>query len=146
MRRITMPFLPDWAEPYLPLFKEIYPTLEDMELKIELQDLLDNMRDTIGGSNPESLEAYIEHQIVNANKRRLKEEFLKISNYSSTDTAETICTIQILLKKLIDASNKHNYKDALTFSKQLQDATNNLQENYLANVAKESGVRIGENL
>ena len=46
----------------------------------------------------------------------------------------------------MNQQNKHNYKDALTFSKQLQDATNNLQENYLANVAKESGVRVGENL
>ena len=87
-------------------------------------------------------------KIESSKKVYLKDlqEFLKISNYSSTDTAETICTIQILLKKLIDASNKHNYKDALTFSKQLQDATNNLQANYLANVAKESGVRVGENL
>lgn len=144
-----MPFVNEWAEPYLPLFAKLHPDLDETNLKLEMKDVLDNMRDTLGGCNPESLEAYIENTYTATATEEIREELGKLeekTKFRQTDIANLVCLLQGITKELYKADQDRNYKEACFKAKKISDIGERLKDEYLALFNREQlNIRIGRN-
>tara|TARA_R100000781_G_C4025702_1_gene108784 strand:- start:184 stop:621 length:438 start_codon:yes stop_codon:yes gene_type:complete len=144
-----MPFVNEWAEPYLPLFAKLHPDLDETNLKLEMNDVLNNMRDTLGGCNPESLEAYIENTYIAAATEKIRGELGKLerkSKFPETDIAHFVCLLQKHTKELYKADQDRNYKEACFKAKRISDIGERLKDEYLALFNREQlNIRIGRN-
>ena len=136
----------DWAEPYLRLFAKLHPDLNKTDLKIEMEDVLDNMRDTIGGSNPESLEAYIENGLLEKQATKIRKDLRKISTRTNSCSAsELICRIQTVHKKMYQADIEGDYSGACVYAKLISNISDSLREEYLRLMADDTGIKMGKN-
>ena len=144
-----MPFVSEWAEPYLPLFAKLHPDLNETNLKLEMKDVLDNMRDTLGGCNPESLEAYIENTYTTAATEEIREELGKLERKSKppeVDIAHLVCLLQNITKELYKADQDRDYKKACFKARKVMSIGEKLRNEYLFLFNREwLGIKIGRN-
>ena len=144
-----MPFVREWAEQYLPLFAKLHPDLDSTNLKLEMNDVLDNMRDSIGGCNPESLEAYIENTYATAAAEEIRAELHRLNittSAAAVDVASLVCKLETCTKELYKADQDRNYKEACFKAKRISDIGERLKDEYLALFNREQlNIRIGRN-
>ena len=142
-----MPFVREWAEPYLPLFAKLHPDLDETNLKLEMKDVLDNMRDSIGGCNPESLEAYIENTYATTAAEEIRAELYKLSIRTAvTDVASLVCKLEIYTKELYKADQDRNYKEACFKAKRISHLGERLKDEYFTLFNQEKlNIRVGRN-
>jgi len=142
-----MPFVREWAEPYLPLFAKLHPDLDETNLKLEMKDVLDNMRDSIGGCNPESLEAYIENTYATTAAEEIRAELYKLNIRTAvTDVASLVCKLETYTKELYKADQDRNYKEACFKAKRISHLGERLKDEYFTLFNQEKlNIRVGRN-